>query len=245
MKVTLAKPPYLISAHPLSSGLFGTFPPIIGHVFTNDELNVNMLKTLTKMETSLQKLPAKVLEPADLARLHQAVSKTKYVARNQVMCALSLNGGLRACEISGLTWPMVLGPSGRMKGTIDLGMGITKGGRFRTIPVSDALMKVMKKLHKEMGKPTTGPVILSERGNAMTPRSVVNWFKSTYTAAGLEGCTSHSGRRTFITTAARNLSKVNGSLRDVQELAGHRSLSTTERYIQGDRTVQRQLVNLI
>lgn len=79
----------------------------------------------------------------------------------------------------------------------------------------------------------------------MTARSVVNWFRATYDGLGLRGCSSHSGRRTFITRAARLLSKTGGSLRDVQELAGHRALTTTERYIQGDRALQRKLVNLL
>lgn len=193
----------------------------------------------------MRKQPAKVLTQAELASLLQAVSQTRYPARNHVLILLSFRAGLRACEMAGLTWPMLLGPTGRMKGTIELGMGISKGGHFRTIPLSADLIKALKTLHVQSGKPTVGPVILSERGAAMTPRSVVNWFKTTYTSVNMQGCTSHSGRRTFITTAARNLSKVNGSLRDVQELAGHRALSTTERYIQGDRTIQRQLVNLI
>lgn len=193
----------------------------------------------------MQKQPAKVLTQAELTSLLQAVTTTRHPIRNQAMILLSFKAGLRACEMAGLTWPMILGPSGRMKGTIELGMGITKGGQFRTIPLANDLKKALKNLHAQSGRPTTGPVILSERGAAMTPRSVVNWFKTTYAALNMQGCSSHSGRRTFITTAARNLAKVNGSLRDVQELAGHRALATTERYIQGDRTIQRQLVNLI
>ena len=59
------------------------------------------------------------------------------------------------------------------------------------------------------------------------------------------GCSSHSGRRTFITVAARQLAEAGGSLRDVQELAGRRQLTTTERYIQGDPDTQRRLVRLI
>jgi integrase/recombinase XerD len=79
----------------------------------------------------------------------------------------------------------------------------------------------------------------------MTPHSIVNWFKRIYSEIGLDGCSSHSGRRTFITRSARLIHKTGGSLRDVQELAGHRSLTTTERYIAGDRDAQRKLIRLI
>ena len=79
----------------------------------------------------------------------------------------------------------------------------------------------------------------------MTARSVVNWFHDAYAQLGLHGCSSHSGRRTFITQSARVIGKIGGSLRDVQELAGHRALTTTERYIVGDRQTQRKLIGLL
>jgi integrase len=62
---------------------------------------------------------------------------------------------------------------------------------------------------------------------------------------GLKGCSSHSGRRTFVTRAARVVHKAGGSLRDVQLLAGHRSIQTTQRYIDGDSDAQRKLVAMI
>jgi integrase len=61
----------------------------------------------------------------------------------------------------------------------------------------------------------------------------------------LVGCSSHSGRRTFITNAARKISSVGGSLRDVQALAGHSSLAVTQRYIDGSEDARAKVVELV
>ena len=79
----------------------------------------------------------------------------------------------------------------------------------------------------------------------MKPNSLVNWFKAIYREVGFKGCSSHSGRRTFITQAARLIPQAGGSLRDVQLLAGHKSLTVTEKYIDGDSHAQRKLVALM
>ena len=79
----------------------------------------------------------------------------------------------------------------------------------------------------------------------MRPNSVVNWFVVACREAKLEGCSSHSGRRTFITKAARAAHRAGASLRDVQVLAGHRSIETTQGYIDGDSRAQRRLVSMI
>jgi integrase/recombinase XerD len=79
----------------------------------------------------------------------------------------------------------------------------------------------------------------------MSPQAIVVWFANVYRAIGLDGCSSHSGRRRFITRAARLVHQAGGSLRDVQLLAGHRSIQTTQRYIDGDTDAQRKLVSLI
>ena len=79
----------------------------------------------------------------------------------------------------------------------------------------------------------------------MSPVRIVCWFAKAFRIIGLEGCSSHSGRRTFITRAARLVHKAGGCLRDVQLLAGHRSIQTTQRYIDGDTETQRKLVSLI
>ena len=68
-----------------------------------------------------------------------------------------------------------------------------------------------------------------------------NWYKD----LGFIGCSSHSGRRTFITNLAKKLNVVGGTLRDVQSLAGHSNLQTTQRYIEVDTDCQRKLVDLV
>ena len=189
--------------------------------------------------------PAKVLEVADVRHVLIHVSRQRNAARNNVMVLLSFKAGLRAAEIAGLDWPMVLRPGGRLADHVTVAKTIAKNRSARTIPLAPELSKALARLRRQERGPITGPVIRSERGSHMTARSVVNWFAQVYREMGLPGCSSHSGRRTFITRSARLLARTGGSLRDIQELAGHRSLTTTERYIEGDRDAQRRLMRLV
>ena len=66
----------------------------------------------------------------------------------------------------------------------------------------------------------------------VTPNAAVQWFRRFFQEAKFDGCTSHSGRRTFITDLARTCNKHGGSLKDVQLLAGHKRLETTGDYIE-------------
>ena len=78
-----------------------------------------------------------------------------------------------------------------------------------------------------------------------TSYALVNKFAGWYRMLGFQGASSHSGRRTFITNAARRISTVGGSLRDVQLLAGHSALSTTQRYIEGSEEAKRRVVEMV
>jgi integrase len=89
------------------------------------------------------------------------------------------------------------------------------------------------------------PVIRSERGGKMTAVSIVNWVAAAYREIGLDRCSPHSARRTFITGAARLVHKTGGSLRHVQLLAAHPSILRTQRYIERGTDAQRKLVSLI
>lgn len=169
----------------------------------------------------------------------------RYGSRNRVLALLSYKAGLRACEIARIDWSMVCDAGGEVGNSIEISKSIAKKGSGRRVPCHRELRIALKLLHIEQGKPARGSIVRSERGGSMTARGVVNWFGEHYRRLGYDGCTSHSGRRTMITMAARSLAKVGGSLRDVQELAGHRSLATTEGYIQGDRDIQRKLLELL
>lgn len=189
--------------------------------------------------------PAKVLGIADVRILLRHVGTHRHAQRDYAMVLLSFKAGLRACEIAGLTWSMVVSANGRLSDLIHVSNSIAKNGSPRRIPLHPDLRVTLIRLRRAHGQPRDGPVIRSERGAHMTPRSVVNWFATTYAEVGFEGCSSHSGRRTFITRSARLLAKTGGSLRDIQELVGHRDLATTQRYIEGDRVAQRKLIRLI
>lgn len=88
-------------------------------------------------------------------------------------------------------------------------------------------------------------LIESERSKGMSPQAVVNLFWRWYRHVGFDGCSSHSGHRTFITNAARKISTVGGSLRDVQMLAGHSNLRTTRGYIEANAEAQVRIVDFV
>jgi integrase len=186
---------------------------------------------------------AKILLDQQIKSLLVFASATRYPLRNSLIVLLSVKAGLHAGEIAKLTWEMVLGPTGEVGTVIELRDCAAKKNSGRLIPIHPTLRTALAAWRKLTGG--TGPIIRSERGGPMTPVSIVNWFAIAYRAVGLNGCSSHSGRRTFITRAARLVHKAGGSLRDVQLLAGHRSIQTTQRYIDGDSDAQRKLVSMI
>ncbi|KJC36735.1 hypothetical protein UB31_35745 [Bradyrhizobium sp. LTSP849] len=186
---------------------------------------------------------AKILSADHIDDLLFFAEQTRHPLRNRVIVLLSVKAGLRAAEIAKLTWDMVLTPTGEVGQSIEVRDGIAKKRSGRLIPIHADLRLALGDLlvsgYRE------GPIIRSERGGAMSPESIVVWFYRKFGTLGFDGCSSHSGRRTFITRAARSVHNAGGSLRDVQLLAGHRSIQTTQRYIDGDSDAQRRLISLI
>lgn len=186
---------------------------------------------------------AKLITPFMLRRMLVYVGGTPFTKRDRVVILLSVKAGLRACEIARLDWSMVLDARGRITRFIDIRSAIAKNRSGRRIPLHTDLRRALIKLKGR--QIAAGPVIRSARGGAMRPNSIVNWFVALFQELEFDGCSSHSGRRTFVTAAARNAHKAGCSLRDIQLLAGHRSIEVTQAYIDGDSQAQRRLVALL
>jgi integrase/recombinase XerD len=188
---------------------------------------------------------AKILNRSQVEAVLNHISGRRYGLRNQVIFLLSIRAGLRAKEIAALKWSMVVGADGEVGEYIHLTNDASKGQSGRIIPINKQLRAVLVKLFVQGRSDPTAYVISTERSDWTSAQAIVNLFQRWYRDLGLIGCSSHSGRRTFITNAARKISTVGGSLRDVQHLAGHSSLQTTQRYIEGDSEARKRVVELV
>src|SRR5215510_1458057 len=196
----------------------------------------------------MQGKQAKMLSPTQERAILGYLGTTRYPHRDRVLFLLSIKAGLRAKEMASLTWTMVTDATGQIADAIHVHNRASKGKTGgRTIPMHPDLHAALVALQTWRGDAAgpDRPVIFSERGGGLSPATVRLWFHRLYTSLKMDGCSSHSGRRTFITRAARKVSQVGGSLRDVQELAGHTSLAMTQRYIEGDTEAKRKLVALL
>jgi integrase/recombinase XerD len=192
---------------------------------------------------------AKTLSRQQIEAVSSYLLNRRHGLRDQTIFNLSIRSGLRAKEIASLTWAMVTTSDGKIGDAIHLTNIASKGKSGRIIPMNKAVKENLGRLLLEQQKIrhfdiTSAYVISTERAKQTSAQSIVNMFSKWYRELGLLGCSSHSGRRTFITNAARKISTVGGSLRDVQMLAGHSSLAVTQRYIEGDSEAQRRVVQL-
>ena len=151
---------------------------------------------------------AKILSDDSIADLLVFALNTRNPQHNEVMVLLSAKAGLRAGEIANLTWDIVLAANGEIGTSIELHDRAAKKRSGRLIPLHPQLREALTALRSVTGG--SGPVIRSRRGSPMTPTSIVVWFANAYRALGLTGCSSHSGRRTFITRAARLAHRAGG-----------------------------------
>ena len=145
---------------------------------------------------------------------------------------------------------MLTDADGEIGNSIRLTDFASKGRSGRIIPINMQLRLKLQDWLQEAAKQrgfdiASSHVITTERSARTQAQAIVNMFATWYADVGLIGCSSHSGRRTFITNAARKISSVGGSLRDVQALAGHSSLAITQRYIDGSEDARAKVVELV
>ena len=157
---------------------------------------------------------------------------------------LSAKAGLRAGEIANLTWDMVLDATGRIGGVIELRDSAAKKGSGRIIPMHPHLRAALVAWRRcSRGARLRGGIGARRADDAAQHRRVVQ-----------PGVPQHRSARLFVAFGPAGRSsparrgwchRAGGSLRDVQLLAGHASITTTQRYIDGDSDAQRKLVSLL
>ncbi len=187
---------------------------------------------------------AKVLSDQEIKRvLTVAANSGQWAARNRCLFLLSLRAGLRAGEIASIRISDVLDQNGQVVDRLMLKSEQTKGQRGRIVFLSGKLRKEIEVyLSRVSYRDTERALFVSQKGRrAFTAHGMVMLLKRIYQAAGIAGATSHSGRRSFIT----RLASKGISARVLQELAGHKHLGTTQRYIDVNDDMLRKAVEVL
>ena len=187
---------------------------------------------------------APVLKDEQVKRLLKTTRITRHSARNRLVIILSYYVGLRACEIASLKVGDVVDGEGNIKDTVLLTKDMTKGSKANSVYLSEFVKKeIQKYLESNTERLVTlkSPLIYSQRtGGHFSSQTLQILFKTLYSNVGINA-SSHSGRRKFIT----DLSEKGVSVRVIQELARHRDLATTQRYIDVSVDKLRNAVNMV
>lgn len=180
---------------------------------------------------------AAVLEEAHIKRLLVIARSSKHGLRNEVMIYLSFGLGLRAKELAALKVRDVIMPTGELREELILGRRATKGGKVRLVYLTQSAVK--KSLTRYLAERREQEGILfnpdsallrSQKGSCFTPNTLQQLFSRLYQAAGINGASSHSGRRTFATS----LIEKGVDIKAVSTLMGHASVSMTARYVENN-----------
>lgn len=186
---------------------------------------------------------ARVLTKSEFKRVLALCETSQNGHRNRVAVLLSHHAGLRVGEIATLNWADILDRDQRVKAVFYLKAEHTKAGEARQIHLNQTLQKHLAAFWASLSrhKRVSDPVIQSQKGGAFSANSLCQLFGRIYAAAGIEDASSHSGRRWFITQLAHSAV----SPKVIMELAGHKQLTTTQRYIQVDDRMKQQAVELL
>ena len=92
-------------------------------------------------------------------------------------------------------------------------------------------------------KTARSPLFQTQKSNTrwFSANTAIQLFLALYKGTGIDGASSHSGRRTFIT----RLASKGVTVRVLASLAGHKSIATTQRYIDVNDKLKRSAVEMI
>lgn len=184
---------------------------------------------------------AKVLSETEMKRLFAVIAQRKHAARDRAAVMLSFYAGMRVGEIAALTIGDVLDGQGRVRDQIRLRAEITKGGHARVVFPNNRLQLELQRYVDGMPLARlspTAPLLLTQKRTAFSANTLCQLFAALFQASGIEGASSHSGRRWFITRLAHSAV----SPKVIMTLAGHKSLATTQRYIDVNDDLMRAAV---
>ena len=203
-----------------------------------------IVMSLTKSHEALSEKQVKTA----VARM----SDYRYETRNRAIISLGLYAGLRACEISQICWKDILTSDDEIGDEVRVRNLISKGKHGGGIvPISkklksvlDELFEISKKQDKTMIEIRNQTIIRSQNNRAMKTQSIVCLMYNHFKRCDIQA-SGHTTRKTFITNTARMISTVGGSIYDISNLARHRSIQTTQIYINKNSDAQKKVVNLI
>lgn len=185
---------------------------------------------------------ARTLTERDFKRLLVYVAGGKNALRNRTMLLLTHWAGLRVGEVASLKVGDVIETDGRIKSQIRLMPEQTKGRTSRTVFIGTKLQAELKTfIATRSGVPAEAKLFHTQKSDGFSANTLCQHFHAMYRNAGIDGASSHSGRRTFIT----NLARKGVGVRVLMALAGHKNISTTQVYIDVNDEMQREAVNLI
>ncbi len=186
---------------------------------------------------------AKVINETEFKRLLAVIDASQHSQRNRCAVMLSYFAGLRVGEIAALTIGDVFDADKQVRDQIQLKAAYTKGNHARTVFVSKRLEKELTRFRKSLSElPTTDkPLLITQKCSPFSPNTLCQLFGQLYSKAGLDGASSHSGRRHFIS----KLAHAGVSAKVIMTLAGHKHLGTTQRYIDVNDEMKRQAVEVV
>jgi integrase/recombinase XerD len=182
---------------------------------------------------------AATLSEAQVKRALRFCQSRKHSTRDSTILLFSLYTGLRAKELAALRISDVYDSNGAVRTQFTLSKQQSKGNRTRVVFVNKPLsVQLVAYAQLRNIKDAAEPLFRSQKGGHFSANTMCQLFLNIYTACGLTDASSHSGRRTFITRLANK----GVGVRVLAALAGHSSISTTQRYIDVNDT---QLANAV